>query len=203
MKIRKHIYKSSLFFKKRSKVYILKNTSLFMGWFTKKEKEQKNESKISNSNLNFEVPKLPELPKSDIKDIKNSLDNRHPIHPMKRPPEQIKRDPNNPRSIESQEFSKIEKPSIHNPTNPFQGIEPPKITREKDPIFVKLDKFKEASANFEKIKDKVQDIEEMLQEIKEIKEKENQELSEWEQELHIIKQRIESIDNSIFKKVGE
>ncbi len=76
------------------------------------------------------------------------------------------------------------------------------FTREAEPIFVKIDKFKEAVENFAKVKEKISDIEAMLAKIKELKEKEEQELGAWEREVQMMKSRVESIDNSLFKRVG-
>ncbi len=74
------------------------------------------------------------------------------------------------------------------------------FSREAEPIFVKLDKFKYAVENFEKVREKVGDIGKMLEQIKEIREKEDAELRSWEENLRSIKLKIESIDNSLFKK---
>jgi len=75
------------------------------------------------------------------------------------------------------------------------------FTLEKEPIFVKLEKFKEAVEKFEQIKDKVMEIEETLKKLKNVKEKEDAELKSWEIEVISIKEKVENIDNSLFKKI--
>ena len=74
------------------------------------------------------------------------------------------------------------------------------LRKETGPIFVKIDKFKDSSENFEKIKEKVGDIGDMLEKIKQIKEKEDQELKEREHEIEVIKTRVDNIYDSLFKK---
>jgi len=71
-----------------------------------------------------------------------------------------------------------------------------------EPIFVKIDKFHEALDNFNKIKEKVLEIENELKNINEIKQKEEEELKEWESEIQSIKARMNTIDNSLFSKIG-
>jgi len=72
----------------------------------------------------------------------------------------------------------------------------------EEPIFVKIDKFHDALDNFNKIKEKVLEIENELKNISEIKNKEEEELKEWESEIQSIKARMNAIDNSLFSKIG-
>jgi hypothetical protein len=72
---------------------------------------------------------------------------------------------------------------------------------EKQPVFIKLDKFQDAVKKFEEIKSKVSEIENSLTKIKEIKEREEQELKAWEQEMQIIKDKVGNIDSSLFNKI--
>jgi hypothetical protein len=71
-----------------------------------------------------------------------------------------------------------------------------------EPIFIKIDKFHESLDNFNKIKEKVLEIERELKNINEIKNKEEEELKEWENEIQSIKARMDAIDNSLFNKIG-
>ena len=74
-------------------------------------------------------------------------------------------------------------------------------TKEIEPIYVRLDKFQTTVQAFQEIKTKVEDIENLLTKIKDIKEKEERELNEWENEIQIIKSRIEAVDKNIFDKL--
>lgn len=89
-----------------------------------------------------------------------------------------------------------------------KGAEPPKhievakpMATEQEPIFIKITKFKDSLAQFEKIKEKISDIEEALDKIKEVRAEEETELGEWEDEVRAIKEKVDSIDSSLFSKV--
>lgn len=71
----------------------------------------------------------------------------------------------------------------------------------KEPVFVKLEKFKEAIEKFEDIKVKVGEIDSSLIKLREIKDKEENELKSWEEEIRSIKEKVASIDSSLFSKI--
>jgi hypothetical protein len=71
----------------------------------------------------------------------------------------------------------------------------------KEPIFVKIDKFKDAVDNFELIKEKLYEIDELLKRIKETRAKEREELDSWEKEVNEIKNKVANIDKSLFSKI--
>lgn len=75
-------------------------------------------------------------------------------------------------------------------------------SRAKEPIFVKIDKFKEALANFEIIKEKLLEIDDLLKKIKETKAREQEELDSWEKEVEDIKAKTQIIDERLFSKIG-
>jgi len=77
----------------------------------------------------------------------------------------------------------------------------PRATKKAEPVFIRLDKFQMAIETFEDIKTKITEIEDLLRKTKEIKSKEEQELEEWEREIHLIKSRIDTIDKNIFNKL--
>jgi hypothetical protein len=74
-------------------------------------------------------------------------------------------------------------------------------TKKIEPVFVRLDKFQMTLQTFEEIKAKIEEIEEVLRKTSEIKVKEEQELSEWEREIQVIRSRIELIDRNVFNKL--
>jgi hypothetical protein len=74
-------------------------------------------------------------------------------------------------------------------------------SNDQESIYVRLDKFQTTVGAFEEIKEKVMEIEKLLLNIKEVKEKEERELGEWENEIQVIKSRIELIDRDIFNKL--
>jgi len=71
----------------------------------------------------------------------------------------------------------------------------------REPLFIKIDKFQDALKRFQEVKSKVAEIEESLREIRAIKEKEEQELKLWEEEIHSVKEKVDSIDSSLFDKI--
>ena len=69
---------------------------------------------------------------------------------------------------------------------------------QRGPIFVKIDKFREAAAAFEMIKRKISELDDILKKTKEVRDKEMQEFDEWEQEINEIKEKIRKIDDKLF-----
>jgi hypothetical protein len=75
-----------------------------------------------------------------------------------------------------------------------------RIGKIKGPIYIKIDKFKEALTNFDIIRKKLREVESLLKKIKEIRAKEQEEMNEWENELEDIKNKLASIDEKLFSK---
>jgi len=71
----------------------------------------------------------------------------------------------------------------------------------KEPIFIKINKYKEALASFEILKKKVQETAEILEKVKELKQQEELQIEEWQKELEAIKEKLNSIDNKLFLKL--
>ncbi len=76
-----------------------------------------------------------------------------------------------------------------------------RIVRKAEPVFVRLDKFEESLSLFQKIKEKISNIEKLLKDIKTVKQQEEAELESWENEINTIKQQIEQIDKDVFSKI--
>ncbi|MEK6909004.1 MAG: hypothetical protein AABX23_03055 [Nanoarchaeota archaeon] len=70
---------------------------------------------------------------------------------------------------------------------------------DKRPIFVKLDKFKEARESLVKISEKLDQMDELLKMIKDLKSKEDEEINSWEKDIESIKARILFINKEIFE----
>lgn len=70
---------------------------------------------------------------------------------------------------------------------------------EKRPIFVKLEKFKEARDSLIKISEKLEQMDELLLMIKDLKAKEDEEINSWEKDIENIKSRILFINKEIFE----
>jgi hypothetical protein len=74
-------------------------------------------------------------------------------------------------------------------------------TDEDEPVFIRIDKFEDSLKIFDKIRNKLNEIEDLLEQTKEIKEKEKTELSHWEEEVQKLKSQVEKIDEDIFSKL--
>jgi tetrahydromethanopterin S-methyltransferase subunit G len=75
------------------------------------------------------------------------------------------------------------------------------ITKQVEPIFVRIDKFQSAQKNFEHIKEKVKEIESVLGKIKSVRSKEEDELSGWADDIEKIKARLSEVDSDIFDQI--
>jgi hypothetical protein len=77
------------------------------------------------------------------------------------------------------------------------------ISRLREPIFVKVDKFRDALSNLEMIKKKLQESSELLDKIRNIRSDEEEEIEKWSQELNIIKDKIDVIDKKLFSEIEQ
>jgi len=189
-----------------------------MGWLKKKKKQESNQEDSRKSQEVPELPKQPSLPKlPELPRLKNNKNRKIPsLPPLPKYPETeaIKHTINAPEAVLTPISDMTPSISTRHTTpipitpeanqkqinQPHLMTSPPKTINE-EPIFVKINKFKDAIENFDQVKEKVSDIEKMLREIKDIKAREDQELKEWENEIHLIKTKIQGIDNSLFEKV--
>ena len=76
------------------------------------------------------------------------------------------------------------------------------FTKDTEPIYIRLDRFQTTIESFEEIKSKINEIESLLNKTREIRAKEEKELEEWENEIGIIKSKLDIIDKNIFERVG-
>ena len=153
--------------------------------FFKKEETEKKKIELPNIQGMPELPPLPNsnqekndadllppLPKANsetsfrVQTIKNNIDS-----------ESYHETVYNPESNERKTFELGEIPK----SNSYQDT---KDYSSKSPVFIKIDKFKDAVEKFEDIKDK-----------------EDQELKLWEQEIQEVKNKVANIDNSLFSKI--
>ena len=176
-----------------------------MNWFSKKkEVGVDNKNQDNSKKQEIKLPRLPELPEQKTNPEQlpplPRMDSNKEME-MKAIKQDISPSPNNQNQQNhsfTPEIPKIKELDSH---VIYPAIQTTPLAREAEPIFVKIDKFKEATNNFKAVKDKVNDIDNMLGKLRELKSKEEQELREWEHEIQMIKAKIDNIDNSLFKKV--
>ena len=78
---------------------------------------------------------------------------------------------------------------------------PKEFVKEAEPLFVRLDKFKESHEILDDVKKQMHDINHLLSDTNHIKEKEDEQLKKWETELQNIKNKVEKIDQDLFSKL--
>jgi len=168
-----------------------------------------------------EIPKLPELPELP------PLPDLEPYSPKKEENSELPPLPSFPSSLAGRSMSRVAlRPSISNREEQEEEyipeIEGP-MTREIEnkqvlikpsvreirpsikiePVYVRIDKYQASLANFQEIKKKVLEIGNLLREIRETKNKEEYQLVEWEREIQEAKNKLDSIDRTIFNKLEE
>ncbi|PIO07868.1 hypothetical protein COU59_02645 [Candidatus Pacearchaeota archaeon CG10_big_fil_rev_8_21_14_0_10_34_12] len=82
-----------------------------------------------------------------------------------------------------------------------RGFISQKMTRNAEPVFIRVDKFEDAMKIFNETRKKVGEIEHVLADLKALKEKETHELDSWENEIKSLKDQIEKVNTDIFSKV--
>ena len=70
--------------------------------------------------------------------------------------------------------------------------------QNKEPIFVRVDKYKTAIGKIQETKHKLMEIERLLGNIRELRMKEEMELQEWNREIQSAKAKIDSADKMLF-----
>ncbi len=81
-----------------------------------------------------------------------------------------------------------------------EPIESPVISKPKGPIYIKIDNFESALADFEEIKKRMYESFELLEKVKNIRGREDEELEIWEREVDNIKRRLANIDRDLFSR---
>ena len=170
-----------------------------MSWLFGKKEKQKKEDSMINEDLP-ELPELPPLPKleaSTLPSPKTAISKKDELPPL---PEFRKEKYDLPEIT----LPKISKKPLTKEIS--DEIEKP-ITREDtgnmktEPVFVRIDKYKQSLEEFQEIKSKILEIETLLNDIKELKSREDTELQDWEQEIQEAKAKLDHIDQTIFEKV--
>lgn len=150
-----------------------------MGLFSKKKPDEKEE-----------LPPLtfPEIPRKEIPEYQPTITPREE--------ETIKR------AIKPAEF-KINIPQRKPMPNFFPersaAMESTEKYREGRTMFVKVENYKEAMHTMDKVKDKLAEAEKILKKLDDIKQQEDNEIAMWHQDLENIKEKLLSIDKTLFE----
>ena len=159
------------------------------------------------------APRLPDLPniieKRELPDLPVNMEIARPLIPNRIIPAEPeeKFDPSSNIEVE-ESVPKLPKRLMENMDFPKRRvlelnaqIENKPITKSMDPIYVRIDRFQSSKKNFDKIKEKVTEVEKTLRKIKDVKEKEESELDEWSLEIEKLKSRLSEIDSDIFSQL--
>lgn len=188
-----------------------------MGWFSKKEEKEEKVPSLP------ELPKLPELPAAKNNSEKlpqlpslpnNSFGQKFSQNTIKEAvagerevnknmaddfiPQRMPEPPAMKPEIDFPFKEDVERKTKEIP----EGFEEAaKKVKSAEPVFIRIDKFEDSLANFERIKEQVSEIEMVLSDIRKTKEEEENELDAWERELKNVRAQIEKIGQNIFSKV--
>ena len=146
-----------------------------------------------------ELPRLPRLP--DIPDL--DFDSNHDLPTYE---EQIKDQPMaRSKPIELPRLDEPKRPMFprlnetrYNSSPRVEDVRSVSMMDDK-PIFVKIEKYKEALRTIKDIKERVNDAEGILRKIHGIRRTEEAELLHWEKELSDIKTKMLKIDKGLFE----
>ncbi len=82
---------------------------------------------------------------------------------------------------------------------PYEEPEEKEIQKRGQTLFVQIDRYKEAVVKMEHIKEKIVEAEKILNKLDEMKRQEDEELLRWHEDLETIKNKILSVDRSLFE----
>lgn len=166
-----------------------------MKLFSKKQEEERPELPP----LKFpEFPKEPKVPSyeqsispAEAASIKQAVSPQRLEIPIRKP---IVRRP----VMEPMERQGYEAPPTRY-ERPYAAPEEKEVQKRGQTLFVKIERYKDAVAKMDYIKDKVLEAEKILSKLDELKRKEDEELTMWHQDLETIKTKILSVDKSLFE----
>ena len=69
---------------------------------------------------------------------------------------------------------------------------------EEKPVFVKIEKYKEAMKHMDLLAKKMTDAEDILNKLEDIRSKEEQKIEEWKRDLSTVKEKLLAIDKELF-----
>jgi hypothetical protein len=147
------------------------------------------------------APQAPPFP--EIKAIKDTVNPEFPVFPdLPKTEAMVPPFTFEPIKIYPPPFPSTALP-VFKPVTEEMSREETAVTKLREPIFVKIDKFKDALTHFEIVKKKLRDTTEMLDKIKEMRAKEDEELELWAKEVEAVKERLETIDRKLFSKIEQ
>lgn len=130
-----------------------------------------------------------------VKDIVKSKEKPETLPKLPETEEKMTKEIEENEKIDYLQSKKIEIPKIQ------ENIPQKKIQTNSEPLFIRIDKYKDSIENLEEAKRKVLEIEEVLRNIREVRTREEAELTRWENEIKEAKSRLDNIDRTIFQNL--
>ena len=189
-----------------AKLFIFGFFLLKMAFWNKKKDENKSEQKLDN----YELPELPSIQDFSKDGLTqdfgfsgmNAEKDKPDVSELPELPEiytpaatKIASSPIAGKKMTSE----VSSSTVYSPVSE-EVEETAKASKIKGPVYIKIDKFKDALANFEIVKRKIKEVEGLLRKIRELRAKEQEELGMWEKELEDVKIKLASIDEKIFSR---
>jgi len=162
-----------------------------MGLFSKK----KSKEELRQAMMMPPVPELPEFPDLPEESDSSEFPSYEPtIADIKN---EVEREDNGfdiPRR-----YSGI-KPKVMSADLPKEGEDFPtrQFYDEEKPVFVKIEKYKEAMKHMDLLAKKMADADDILNKLEDIRSKEEQKIEDWKKDLSIIKEKLLAIDKELF-----
>jgi len=164
----------------------------------------------------FELPELPGFP--EMREIKEALKPREEAIPplpalpsasqypvqaqqLQRPDIRKTEEIGSMSAPLTREIMPVQMPRTSYPMQEENEEQVQRGSKQREPIFVKIDKFNDALNNFESIKQKISEIDSLLKKVKETRTKEQEEIDSWEREVEEIMSKVNNIDQKLFNKL--
>lgn len=91
--------------------------------------------------------------------------------------------------------------SIKDVPSVTQELSPGEADKDREPFFVRIDKFNDARDRFNEISSELKSMEKILMKFQETQEKEKGEIESWKKDITDIKGYLSDVDKDIFNKI--
>ena len=102
------------------------------------------------------------------------------------------------KSMQATEANEI-KAAVSPPMAKSSSLGLPATPGIEQPLFVKIDKYRDVIDTLAKLKERLHDADEVLQNLNQLKEKEGKELAAWHSDLEKIRNQLLDIDHKLFE----
>ncbi|MDD5253926.1 MAG: hypothetical protein PHG05_02365 [Candidatus Nanoarchaeia archaeon] len=86
------------------------------------------------------------------------------------------------------------------PQMPSMDADVKRAIKEERPVFIKLDKYKNVIKSINEMKKKIEETQEIISKLDQAKKEEDEQLQKWHSDLEALKERLLSIDSTLFEE---